>query len=130
MRVALVAGLVLLSGCATSSPSRPRPEPLDTHGLANHGPHGRKASRIVIDVDDVDPAAVDARIGLWRRAIHQRLRPDLEALWSVADVEGTVALPDLARWITRRSGRTVLVDASAAHERVPLCSSVLCGCSP
>ncbi|MCO5166973.1 MAG: hypothetical protein M9894_11470 [Planctomycetes bacterium] len=78
----------------------------------------------------MDLAEVTARIGAMWKAIHLRLRPDLADLWSLADEEGTVALPDLARWITRRSGRTVLVDPSAAHERVSLHAPVFCGFGP
>jgi hypothetical protein len=102
-------GALILGGCASPAPAATHASPLDAGGLT-----GERVSAVQrIDVDTRRLAATLA----WRE------------LAARADADDTVSLPDLMRWFSQRSGQTILVDPSAAHERVWLGSRVFCSIS-
>lgn len=122
---------LLLGGCLAPAPAALPHDasPLDAGGLTG-ARSGGSSQRIQVDVDRVDIDTVMERLFLHgldptsARGLSATLAwRDLAAR---ADADETVALPDLMRWFSRRTGRTILVDPSAAHERVSLGSGVFC----
>lgn len=128
---------LVLGGCASPAPttistvSRANDaSPLDAGGLTGARAGGGASQRIYVDVDRVDLDVV-----LERLSLHGLDPASVEGLAATlawrelaarADEDETVSLPDLMRWFSRRSGRAIVVDESAAHARVSLSSPVLC----
>lgn len=130
---------LILGGCVSSAApavvSRPAADthdqsPLDAGGLTG-ARTGGSSRRIHVDVDRVDLDVVMERIRQDRDPSTKHLAATLawRDLAARADADGMVALPDFMRWFSLRTGQTILVDSSAAHERVWLHSSVICSIS-